>query len=139
MAGFLKLELTAKLKTPPKHRLKKFRPEFSTDISMVRATCSPLTSAMECDAFIISHDSDSERAAKKARTVGRSIVDSVHLSALISFYNTHFAKYSVGRAKVTQVIPGKGWKAVYDDYKHVYPGSPFAEETLKFRVREGLL
>jgi hypothetical protein len=87
LAGFLKLELTAKLKTPPKHRLKEFRPEFSTDISMAKTTCSPLTSAMECNAVIISHDSDSERAAKKARTVGRSIVDSVHMSALISSYN----------------------------------------------------
>jgi hypothetical protein len=56
---------------------------------MAKSMCSPLTSAMECDAIIVSHNSDPERAAKKARTVGRSIMDTVHLSALISFYNIH--------------------------------------------------
>jgi hypothetical protein len=44
----------------------------------------------------------------------------------------------LGRAKVTQVFQGKVWNAVQDNYKKEYPGSPFAEEMLKFRVREEL-
>jgi hypothetical protein len=83
------------------------------------------------------HEPHSPRAAKKAKTA-RQIVDTVHLSPLISSYNTHFADYSVGRAKVTQVIPGKFWKAVYDDYKKSFPDSIFTEDALKFRVREEL-
>jgi hypothetical protein len=69
-------------------------------------------------------------------------VDSVHLSAQIYSYNKLFAMYSAVRAKVThkrrKLIPGKVWKAVYNDYKQEYPGAPFAEETLNFRVGEEL-
>jgi superfamily II DNA helicase RecQ len=65
-------------------------------------------------------------------------VHTVHLSTLISSYNTHFADYSVGRAKVTQVIPGKVWKAVYEDYKRTFPDSVFTEDGLKVRVPEEL-
>jgi hypothetical protein len=79
----------------------------------------------------------SPRAAKKAK-IARHIVDTVLLSALISSYNAHFANYSVGRAKVTQVIPGKVWKAVYEDNRNNFPDSTFTEDALKVRVREDL-
>jgi hypothetical protein len=82
------------------------------------------------------HEPHSPRAAKKAKNA-RQIVDTVHLSTLISSYNTHFADFSVGRAKVTQVIPGKVWKAVYD-YNKYFPDSIFTEDALNFRVREEL-
>jgi hypothetical protein len=82
-------------------------------------------------------DSAAERASKKSRTA-RSIVDSLHLSTVIASYNNHFANYSIGRSKNTQLIPGKVWKNIYEDYKNTFPKSPFAEETLKFRVRDEL-
>jgi hypothetical protein len=88
------------------------------------------------DATTVSYHSDSaaERTSKKSRTA-RSIVDSLHLSTLIASYNSHFANYSIGRSKTTQLIPGRVWK---QDYKNTFPNSPFAEETLKFRVRDEL-
>jgi hypothetical protein len=49
----------------------------------------------------------------------------------------HCADYSVDRAKVTQVIQGKIWKAVYEDYKAFFD-SAFTEDVLKVRVREEL-
>jgi hypothetical protein len=91
------------------------------------------------DATTMSDHSDSaaERASKKSRTA-RSIVDSLHLSTLISSYDNHFANCSSGRSKTTQLIPGKVWKQVYEDYKNKFPNSPFAKETLKFRVHDDL-
>ena len=52
----------------------------------------------------------------------RVIVDSHHLSTLIASYNHHFAEYSNGRVKVTQIIPSVVWKLVYTDYNEVVPG-----------------
>jgi hypothetical protein len=91
---------------------------------------------------LVSNDSNtrephSPRATKKAKTA-RQIVHTVHLSTLISSYNTHFAGYSVGRANFTQVIPGKVWKEVYEDYKTTFPDSAFTEDALNVLVREEL-
>jgi len=42
----------------------------------------------------------------------REIIDSTHLSTLISSYSGHFAEYSKGRSRVTQIIPSVVWKKV---------------------------
>ena len=60
------------------------------------------------------------------------------LSSLVAAYTTHFAAYSKGRTTVTQLVPGKVWKLVYDQFLREHPGSKFAEETLKDRLRETL-
>jgi uncharacterized protein YifE (UPF0438 family) len=71
--------------------------------------------------------------------VSREIINSDHLSTLISGYQVHFAAYSSRRIKaVTQLIPGTVWKAMYKDYLEQYPDSSFKESNLKERVRETL-
>lgn len=66
------------------------------------------------------------------------IVDSHVLSFLVSSYTTHFATYSSGKTNVTQLVPGKVWKMVYDQFLREHPGSKFQEDTLKDKLRETL-
>ena len=66
----------------------------------------------------------------------RPIVDSIVLSSLVSSYTTHFAMYSNGGTNVTQLVPGKVWKLVYEQFLQEHPGSKFVEDTLKDRLRE---
>jgi hypothetical protein len=44
------------------------------------------------------------------------------------------ANYSVGRAKVTQIIPGNIWKEVYDGYKTHFLDSRFSKYALKEKL-----
>jgi hypothetical protein len=59
-------------------------------------------------------DDSSKPSLQRRRdsNVVRGIIDSAHLSALVSSYNVHFAAYSEGRKQVTQLIPSKVWKLV---------------------------
>ena len=68
----------------------------------------------------------------------RLIVDSVVLSWLVSSYTTHFATYSSGKKNVTQLVPGKVWKLLYEQFLQEHPESKFAEDTLKDRLCETL-
>jgi hypothetical protein len=52
-------------------------------------------------------------------------------------HSPRVANCYVGRAEVTQVIPGKAWKAVLDDYKPHFPDSRFTEYALKGRAAGG--
>ena len=66
------------------------------------------------------------------------MVDSVHLSVLISSYHKHFAKFSEKRKKACkQLVPKAVWIEMYQ-YKTAYPNSEFSQDTLKNRVRETL-
>ena len=60
------------------------------------------------------------------------------LSLLVSLYTTHFATYSSGRTNVTQLVPGKVWKLVYEQFLREHLRSKFVEDTLKDRLRETL-
>ena len=68
----------------------------------------------------------------------RPIVDSLVLSSLVLLYTTHFAMYSSGRTNVTQVVPGKVWKLMYEQFLREHPRSKFAEDMLKYRLQETL-
>jgi uncharacterized protein YaaW (UPF0174 family) len=57
---------------------------------------------------------------------------------MVVSYTGHFAKYSIGKKQVTQVIPSAIWKNVYLDYQKEYPNSTIAEETLKDWLRDTL-
>ena len=46
--------------------------------------------------------------------------------------------YSSGRTNVTQLVLGKVWKLVYEQFLREHPGSKFQEDTLKDRLRETL-
>ena len=58
------------------------------------------------------------------------------LSSLVSLYTTHFATYSSERTNVTQLVPGKVWKLVYERFLREHSGSKFVEDTLKDKLRE---
>lgn len=67
------------------------------------------------------------------------MIDSVHLSSLVSSYHKHFNEYSNVRKKSSnQLIPSLVWKKVCVDYKKDYRNSPFKEESLKERLRATL-
>ena len=63
-------------------------------------------------------------------------MDSIVFSSLVSLYTTHFATYNSGRTNVTQLVPGKVWKLVYEQFLREHPGSKFVEDTLKDKLRE---
>ena len=56
------------------------------------------------------------------------------MSSLVATYTTYFATYSRGNTNVIQLVPGKVWKLVYDQFLCKHPGSKFAEETLKDKL-----
>ena len=59
-------------------------------------------------------------------------------SSLVAAYTTHFAAYNKGKTNVTQLVPKKVWKLVYDQFLREHPDSKFAEKTLKDRFWETL-
>ena len=67
-----------------------------------------------------------------------SIVDYVLLASLVAAYTTNFATYNKGKTNVTQLVPKKVWKLVYDQFLREHHGSKFAEEMLKDRLWETL-
>ena len=92
------------------------------------------------DCAVLDEQGPSQRPSKLPRRerAHRPIVDSIVLSSLVSSYTTHFATYSSGRRNVTQLVPGKVWKLVYEQFLREHLGSKFAEDTLKDRLRETL-
>ena len=66
------------------------------------------------------------------------IVDSEVLSSLVLLYTTDFATYNNSTTNVTQLVPKKVWKLVYRQFLREHPGSKFAEDTLKDRLRKTL-
>ena len=68
----------------------------------------------------------------------RPIVNFVVLPSLVAAYTTHFAAYSMRKTNVIQLVPGKVWKLVYDQFLCKHPSSKFVEETLKDRLQENL-
>ena len=82
----------------------------------------------------------SQRLAKlpSREKTHRPIVISVVLSSLVVAYTTHFAAYSRGKTSVSQLVPRKVWKLVYDQFLCEHHGCKFVEETLKDRLRETL-
>ena len=66
------------------------------------------------------------------------IVDSVVLSSFVAAYTTHFAAYSKEKTNVTQLVPGKVWKLVYNQFVRKHPGSKFVGKMLKDHLRETL-
>ena len=95
---------------------------------------------VEEDCTVLDSQRPSQHPVKclRRKKTHRSIVDSVVLSSLVATYTTHFVAYSKGRTNVTQLVPGKVWKLVYDQFLREHPGSKFAEETLKDRLWETL-
>ena len=64
------------------------------------------------------------------------LIDSVHLSLLVSSYHKHFNEYSIGRKKASsQLVPSLVWKLVYADFIKEYPNSTWKEDSLKERLR----
>ena len=64
------------------------------------------------------------------------LIDSVHLSLLVSSYHKHFNEYFVGRKKASsQFVPSLVWKLVYADFIKEYPNSTWKEESLKERLK----
>jgi hypothetical protein len=53
------------------------------------------------------------------------------LNAIATFYNLHFANYSLGKKQIIQFTLVVVWKQVYIDYQATYLGSYLVEETLK--------
>ena len=92
------------------------------------------------DCTVLDEQGPPQRPSKLPRCerAHRPIVDFVVLSSLVSSYTTHFATYSNGRTNVTQLVPGKVWKLVYEHFLREHPGSKFAEDTLKDKLRETL-
>ena len=92
------------------------------------------------DCTMLEDQGPSQRPSKLPRREKshRPIVDSVVLSWLVSSYTMHFATYSNGRKNVTQLVPGKVWKLVYEQFLREHPGSKFVEDTLKDRLRKTL-
>lgn len=92
------------------------------------------------DCTVLDSQSPSERPAKLPRRerFHRPIVDSLVIDSLVASYNTHFATYSRWKKNVTQLVPGKVWKLVYEQFLREHPGNKFAEETLKDRLRQAL-
>ena len=92
------------------------------------------------DYTVVEDHSPSQRPSKLPRRerMHRLIVDSSVFSSLVSSYTTHFATYSNGRTNVTQLVSEKVWKLVYEQFLREHPGSKFAEDTLKDRLRETL-
>ena len=67
------------------------------------------------------------------------LIDSVHLSLMVSSYHKHFNEYSVGRKKTSfQLVPSLVWKLVYADFMKEYPNNTWKEESLKERLRVAL-
>lgn len=77
-------------------------------------------------------DAPSHRKDKTSRC----LVDSSHVCALEAAFHHHFAVYSKDRKTVNQIIPSVVWKAVYSQYKRIFPNSKFQQESLKDRLRE---
>jgi hypothetical protein len=74
----------------------------------------------------------------KSRTRGY-MIDSVHLSLLVSSYHKHFNEYSNVRKKSSnQLVIALVWKNIYLDYKIEYPNSPFKKDSPKERLRATL-
>lgn len=92
------------------------------------------------DCTILDDQGSSQRPSKLPRRERAHwpIVDSIVLFSLVSSYTTHFAMYSSGRNNVTQLVPGKVWKLVYEQFLREHPGSKFAEDTLKDRLQKTL-
>ena len=90
------------------------------------------------DYTVVEDEGPSQQPAKLPRRERshRSIVDSIVLSSLVSSYTTHFAMYNSGKTNVTQLVLGKVWKLVYEQFLQEHPGSKFAEDTLKDRLQE---
>ena len=88
------------------------------------------------DCMVVEDQGPSQRPSKLPRRERSHllIVDSIVLSSLVSSYTTHFAMYSSGRTNVTQLVPGKVWKLVYEQFLQEHPGSKFQEDTLKDRL-----
>ena len=64
------------------------------------------------------------------------LINSVHLSLLVSSYHKHFNEYSIGHKKTSsQIVPSLIWKLVYADFIKEYPNSTSKEESLKERLR----
>jgi hypothetical protein len=53
---------------------------------------------------------------------------------MATFYNLHFANYSLGKKQVTQLILAIVWKQVYIDYQTTCLDSYIVEETFKNRL-----
>ena len=60
------------------------------------------------------------------------------LLSLVTAYTIHFVAYSKEKTNVTQLVPGKVWKLVYNQFVREHPGSKFTEEMLKDHLRETL-
>ena len=92
------------------------------------------------DCTVLEDQGPTQRPSKLPRRERshRPIVDSHVLSSLVSSYTAHFATYSSGRTNVTQLVPEKVWKLVYEQFLREHSGSKFVEDTLKDRLRETL-
>ena len=73
-------------------------------------------------------------SSTKSRTKGY-LIDSVHLSLLVSSYHKHFNENCIGREKASsQFVPSIVWKLMYADFSKEYPNSTWKEESLKERL-----
>ena len=92
------------------------------------------------DCIVLDSQHLSQRSAKLPRRekIHHPIVDFAVLSSLVAAYTTHFVAYSRGKTSVTQLVPGKVWKLVYNQFLFEHLGSKFVEETLKDRLWETL-
>jgi hypothetical protein len=52
----------------------------------------------------------SSKALHPKEKILKQLVDFVQLSTMATFYNLHFANYSLGKKQVTQFIPIVMWK-----------------------------
>jgi hypothetical protein len=68
--------------------------------------------------------------------IPRQLVDSIQLNTMVTFYNLHFANYSLGKKQVTQLIHIVMWKQIYINYQTTYPDSYLVEETLEDILKE---
>ena len=82
---------------------------------------------------------DARAEARKRKCEPRQLVDSIHLSVLLSSYHHFFAKFSETLKKASkQIIPKTVWDQMYEKYVEQFPDLSFNPETLKTRVRETL-
>jgi hypothetical protein len=77
--------------------------------------------------FVVLHKVKAFRMEK----VLRKLVYFFLLNAIATFYNLHFANYSLGKKQVIQFTLVVVWKQVYIDYQATYLDSYLVEETFK--------
>jgi hypothetical protein len=99
---------------------------------------SSVTRDDECEIVSALPLKKAKSAASGRSKPTRLLVESLHLSYMVSAYNQFFASYSINWKNVSQLIPSLVWKDVYEHYCKQFPDSQLKEETLKDRLRETL-